>query len=362
MATTTESVRKILVGGEWYETGETLDVTSPFDGSVVAQVAYGGRADAERAVDAAARAMEQPVPAHERAAVLDRVAGLLRERREELARDDLAARPESRSRPRRSRPTGRCRRSSSRPLEARALGGELIGMDAHPAGVNHAGMVVRRPIGVVGAISPFNFPLNLVAHKIGPAFAAGCACRPQARHGDAALGAPPGAGVRRRRPAGRVAERHRREVERDRRRPDRRRARQADHVHRLVGRGLEAPRAGGAQEGEPRARQLDAAHRDGRRRHREGGDRGGGQRLRVRRPELHLDPARLRRGRGLRRFVDGAPAEGRGARHRRSARPGDPGRARDRRGEPRPDPGVGQGGGRRRARRSSPAARPTRTA
>src|SRR4029079_317492 len=60
--------------------------------------------------------------------------------------------------------------------EARGLGGELIGMDAHPAGVNHAGMVVRRPIGIVGAISPFNFPLNLVAHKVGPAFAAGAAC------------------------------------------------------------------------------------------------------------------------------------------------------------------------------------------
>ena len=86
MATTTESVRKILVGGEWYETGETLDVTSPYDGSVVAQVAFGGRADAERAVDAAAKAMETPIPAHERAAVLDRVAGLLRERRDELAR------------------------------------------------------------------------------------------------------------------------------------------------------------------------------------------------------------------------------------------------------------------------------------
>ena len=175
MATTTEPVRKILVGGEWYETGETIDVTSPFDGSVVAQVAFGGRADAERAVDAAAKAMEEPIPAHERAAVLDRVAGLLRERRDELARTiSLEA----------GKPIATAQVEADRAVqtiifsahEARALGGELIGMDAHPAGVNHAGMVVRRPIGVVGAISPFNFPLNLVAHKIGPAFAAGCAC------------------------------------------------------------------------------------------------------------------------------------------------------------------------------------------
>jgi acyl-CoA reductase-like NAD-dependent aldehyde dehydrogenase len=173
MATTTESVRKILVGGEWYETGETLDVTSPFDGSVVGQVAYGGRADAERAVDAAARAMEQPVPAHERAAVLDRVAGLLRERREELARtiSQEAGKPLATAQVEADRAVQTIIFSAH---EARALGGELIGMDAHPAGVNHAGMVVRRPIGVVGAISPFNFPLNLVAHKLAPAIAAGC--------------------------------------------------------------------------------------------------------------------------------------------------------------------------------------------
>jgi acyl-CoA reductase-like NAD-dependent aldehyde dehydrogenase len=175
MATTTEPVRKILIGGEWYETGETLDVTSPFDGSVVAPVAYGGRADAERAVDAAAKAMEAPLPAHERAAILDRVAGLLRERREELARtiSQEAGKPIATAQVEADRAVQTIIFSAH---EARGLGGELIGMDAHPAGVNHAGMVVRRPIGIVGAISPFNFPLNLVAHKVGPAFAAGCAC------------------------------------------------------------------------------------------------------------------------------------------------------------------------------------------
>ena len=74
---TTETVQKLLVDGEWYETGETIDVTSPFDGSVVGRVAYGGADDARRAIDAAERAMRQPLPAHERAAVLDRVAELL---------------------------------------------------------------------------------------------------------------------------------------------------------------------------------------------------------------------------------------------------------------------------------------------
>jgi len=83
---TTETVHKLLIGGEWYETGETIDVTSPYDGSVVGRVAYGGADDARRAIDAAEQAMKTPLPAHKRAAVLDGVAELLRERRDEFAR------------------------------------------------------------------------------------------------------------------------------------------------------------------------------------------------------------------------------------------------------------------------------------
>jgi len=174
MATTTETVRKILVDGEWYETGETLDVRSPFDGSVVAQVAYGGAADARRAIDAAAKAMKTPVPAHERAAVLDRLAAILRDRRDEFARTiaQEAGKPIATAQAEADRAVQTILFSA---VEARSLGGEVIGMDAHPAGSGHAGLVMRLPIGVVGAISPFNFPLNLVAHKIAPAFAAGCA-------------------------------------------------------------------------------------------------------------------------------------------------------------------------------------------
>ena len=174
MATTTESVRKMLVGGDWYETGETLDVTSPFDGSVVAQVAYGGADDARRAIDAGAKAMLTPVPAHERAVVLDRLAAIVRDRRDEFAEtiSREAGKPIATARVEAERAVQTILFSA---VEARSLGGEVIGMDAHPAGVGHAGLVMRLPIGVVGAISPFNFPLNLVAHKVAPAFAAGCA-------------------------------------------------------------------------------------------------------------------------------------------------------------------------------------------
>src|SRR4029079_16754282 len=63
-------------------------------------------------------------------------------------------------------------------VEARTLAGEMIPMDASQAGEGKLGFTLRMPIGVVGAISPFNFPLNLVAHKLAPALAAGCALRP----------------------------------------------------------------------------------------------------------------------------------------------------------------------------------------
>jgi acyl-CoA reductase-like NAD-dependent aldehyde dehydrogenase len=170
----TETVQKLLVGGEWYETGETIDVTSPYDGSVVGRVAYGGGDDARRAIDAAEAAMKSPLPAHRRAAVLDRVAELLRERREEFARTIAleAGKPITTAGIEVDRAVQTITFSA---LEARRLTGETVPMDAHPAGEGKAGLILRLPIGIVAAISPFNFPLNLVCHKVGPGFAAGCA-------------------------------------------------------------------------------------------------------------------------------------------------------------------------------------------
>ena len=171
---TTETVHKLLIGGEWYETGETIDVTSPYDGSVVGRVAYGGADDARRAIDAAEQAMRTPIPAHQRAAVLDGVAELLRERRDEFARTiaEEAGKPLTTAGMEVDRAVQTMIFSA---LEARRLTGETVPMDAHPAGEGHAGLILRMPIGIVAAISPFNFPLNLVAHKVGPGFAAGCA-------------------------------------------------------------------------------------------------------------------------------------------------------------------------------------------
>jgi acyl-CoA reductase-like NAD-dependent aldehyde dehydrogenase len=171
---TTETLQKLYVDGEWYETGETAEVTSPYDGAVVGRVAYGGADDARRAIDAAERAMRSPLPAHARAAVLDRVAEQLRERRDEFARTIAleAGKPITTAGIEVDRAVQTITFSA---LEARRLTGETVGMDAHPAGEGKAGLIMRVPIGIIGAISPFNFPLNLVCHKVGPAFAAGCA-------------------------------------------------------------------------------------------------------------------------------------------------------------------------------------------
>jgi acyl-CoA reductase-like NAD-dependent aldehyde dehydrogenase len=170
----TETVQKLYVDGEWYETGNTHEVTSPYDGSVVGVVAFGGGEDARRAVDAAERAMQSPLPAHTRATVLDGVAALLRERRDEFARTiaQEAGKPITTAGMEVDRAVQTMTFSA---LEARRLTGETVPMDAHPAGEGKAGLIMRVPIGIVGAISPFNFPLNLVCHKVGPAFAAGCA-------------------------------------------------------------------------------------------------------------------------------------------------------------------------------------------
>ncbi len=166
--------RKLLVDGDWIETGEWHEVRSPYSGEVVGRIARAGAAEAHAAVDAAARAMREPLPAHARAEILDRTGDLIAERQEEIARtiSDEAGKPMKAARVEAERAVSTFRSAAT---EARTLVGETIPMDASPAGVGKLAFTLRVPIGVVGAISPFNFPFNLVAHKIAPAFAAGCA-------------------------------------------------------------------------------------------------------------------------------------------------------------------------------------------
>ena len=171
---TTAFERKLLVGGEWIETGEWIEVRSPYDGALVGRVPRAGAAETRRALDAAEVAMRTPLPAHERAAILDSVAALLSEQADELAKtiSAEAGKPLKASRIEASRAVSTFTMAA---VEARKLAGDVVPMDATQAGAGKLGFTLRRPIGIVGAISPFNFPLNLVAHKVAPALAAGCA-------------------------------------------------------------------------------------------------------------------------------------------------------------------------------------------
>jgi acyl-CoA reductase-like NAD-dependent aldehyde dehydrogenase len=171
---TTALEKRLLIDGEWVETGDWVEVRSPYSGEVVGRVAKAGAAEARRAVDAAESAMREPLPAHKRAEILVRVAGQLGRRHEEVAQTIAAeaGKPLKAARVEASRAMSTFTFAA---LEARKLAGEMIPMDASQAGTGKLAFTLRRPIGVVGAISPFNFPLNLVAHKIAPALAAGCA-------------------------------------------------------------------------------------------------------------------------------------------------------------------------------------------
>src|SRR5438067_2688864 len=170
-ATATE--RKLLIDGEWIETGDRLDVRSPYSGELVGRVARGGAEEARRAVDAAARALERPLPAHKRAEILVKVAGLIGRRHEEVARTicEEAGKPIKAARVEASRAMSTYTFAA---VEARRLAGEMVPLEGAQAGEGKLGFTLRKPIGIVGAISPFNFPCNLVAHKLAPALAAGC--------------------------------------------------------------------------------------------------------------------------------------------------------------------------------------------
>src|ERR671931_596780 len=171
---TTVAERRLFVAGDWIETGDWLEVRSPYSGDVVGRVAKAGADETRRAIDAAEGAMREPQPAHKRAEILVRVAGALGRRHDEVARliSDEAGKPMKAARV-------EARRAMSTytfaAVEARKLAGEMVPMDAAQAGEGKLAFTLRRPIGIVAAISPFNFPLNLVAHKLAPALAAGCA-------------------------------------------------------------------------------------------------------------------------------------------------------------------------------------------
>jgi acyl-CoA reductase-like NAD-dependent aldehyde dehydrogenase len=168
------SLERIYLAGQWVETGESFEVRSPYSGETVATVARAGANEARRAIDAAEQAMREQLPPWRRADILEGVTQLLREHGEELARTICAeaGKPLKAARVEAARAVNTYGLSAA---EARRLTGESIPIAGTQPGEGHLAWTVRVPIGVIGAITPFNFPLNLVAHKLAPALAAGCA-------------------------------------------------------------------------------------------------------------------------------------------------------------------------------------------
>jgi acyl-CoA reductase-like NAD-dependent aldehyde dehydrogenase len=167
-------VQPVPIGADRVTTNDEIVVESPFDGHEIGRVPACGPAEVDRAVAAAVAArIESPLPQWRRAEILDTAARLLADRTEELARiiAEESAKPIKTARVEAKRAVSTFTFAAA---AARDLAGEMIPMESADVGEGKLAFTLRVPIGVVGAISPFNFPLNLVAHKVAPAIAAGC--------------------------------------------------------------------------------------------------------------------------------------------------------------------------------------------
>lgn len=165
---------KLWINGQWESTTDTYEITSPYTGDVIATVAKATPADVERAIDGAQEAFTtfKKMPAYERAEILYRVVEIMRQRKEEFAEilTKEAAKPLSASLAEIDRTIATYQFAAE---AAKQLHGETVPMDAAPGGQGRIGYTKRIPLGVISAITPFNFPFNLVAHKLGPAIAVG---------------------------------------------------------------------------------------------------------------------------------------------------------------------------------------------
>lgn len=166
--------KKCFVAGKWVSSTESYELRSPHTQQVIAEVPLASSEQVEQAIAAAQQAerIMREMPAYQRAEILENLVALFKQRAEEAA--ELVALEAG-------KPLTAARAEVARTIqtyqfaaeEAKRISGETIPIDAVPSGAGKFGFTLREPIGVIGAITPFNFPLNLVAHKVGPALAAG---------------------------------------------------------------------------------------------------------------------------------------------------------------------------------------------
>ncbi len=165
---------KMLLNGEWLDLSRTLEVRDPQDGSLIDTVPMATAGDMLAAIDAAVAGAQRArcMPAHQRMAILNGAADFIAAHHADyartIAREGIKTIREARKEVTRCIDTLRISAE-----EARRLAGETIPFDQRPGSEHRLGYFVREPVGIVGAITPFNDPLNLVAHKVGPARAAG---------------------------------------------------------------------------------------------------------------------------------------------------------------------------------------------
>ncbi|MEI3612043.1 aldehyde dehydrogenase family protein [Pseudogracilibacillus sp. SO30301A] len=166
--------KKMLLGGKWMEKEETISVYDPQDNSIITTVPKASKEDMLKAITAAEEGAKiaENMPAHERIAIINKAADYVDEKRNLFA--ETIASEGSKTIAEAKNEVFRCihtLRVSAE--EARRINGETIAFDQMPGHENRAGYYYRFPIGIIAAITPFNDPLNLVAHKVGPAIASG---------------------------------------------------------------------------------------------------------------------------------------------------------------------------------------------
>jgi len=167
-------IMKMFCAGQWQDTNQTINVTNPFDQTVVDTVPQGTQEDIAKAVttlEQGARIMKAMTP-YDRSQILQKASELMLQRKDELARTISleVGKILGESQVEAVRSAEVIRLSGE---EARRMTGEMIPLEGNPGGQNKMGFTLRVPCGIVAAITPFNFPLNLVCHKVGPAIAAG---------------------------------------------------------------------------------------------------------------------------------------------------------------------------------------------
>jgi glyceraldehyde-3-phosphate dehydrogenase (NADP+) len=165
---------RIFFAGQWHDRDRKIEVHNPYDGSVVDTVPQATAADADAAIAAAVEgaAIMRKLPGYERFQILRRAADAMFARQQELGKliSQEVGKTLAEGVFEASRSAETMELSAE---EAKRLGGEVLPLDGAPGGAGRLGFTLRVPCGVVVAITPFNFPLNLVCHKVGPALAAG---------------------------------------------------------------------------------------------------------------------------------------------------------------------------------------------